>query len=187
MLIHDFMTRYLVATRNVSQNTVLSYRDSYVLLLQYLNECCGLKPENLRVQDISSDRVKAFLEWIEEMRGCSIRTRNLRLVAIHSLFRYIAVQQPEFLFQAQQILAIPEKKTVQALVSYLPATDIEALLAAPDSSTSRGLRDQAMLCCSFIYPVEQGLVAYMNAVEESQSDDSAFFCHYSSDLEKVFN
>ena len=68
------------------------------------------------------------------------------LTLIHSLFRYIAVQQPEFLFQAQQILAIPEKKTVQALVSYLPATDIEALLAAPDPSTSRGLRDQAMLC-----------------------------------------
>ena len=146
LLIRDFMTRYLVVARNVSQNTVLSYRDSYVLLLLYLNECCGLKPENLKVQNVSPDRVEAFLEWIEETRGCSIKTRNLRLVAIHSLFRYIAVQQPEFLFQAQQILAIPEKKTVQALVSYLPATDIEALLAAPDPSTSRGLRDQAMLC-----------------------------------------
>ena len=146
LLIRDFMTRYLVAARNVSQNTVFSYRDSYVLLLLYLNECCGLKPENLKVQNVSPDRVEAFLKWIEETRGCSIKTRNLRLVAIHSLFRYIAVQQPEFLFQAQQILAIPKKKTVQALVSYLPATDIEALLAAPDPSTSRGLRDQAMLC-----------------------------------------
>ena len=69
MLIHDFMTRYLVATRNVSQNTVLSYRDSYVLLLQCLNECYGLKPENLRVQDVSPDRVKSFLEWLEEHRN----------------------------------------------------------------------------------------------------------------------
>ena len=66
MLIHDFMTRYLVATRNVSQNTVLSYRDSYVLLLHCLNECYGLKPENLKVQDVSPDRVKSFLEWLEE-------------------------------------------------------------------------------------------------------------------------
>ncbi len=106
LLIRDFMTRYLVATRNVSQNTVLSYRDSYVLLLHCLNECYGLKPENLKVQDVSPDRVKSFLEWLEEKRGCSIRTRNLRLVAIHSLFRYIAVQQPEYLFQAQQILSI---------------------------------------------------------------------------------
>ena len=86
LLIRDFMTRYLVATRNVSQNTVLSYRDSYVLLLHCLNECYGLKPENLKVQDVSPDRVKSFLEWLEEKRGCSIRTRNLRLVAIHSLF-----------------------------------------------------------------------------------------------------
>ena len=123
LLIRDFMTRYLVATRNVSQNTVLSYRDSYVLLLHCLNECYGLKPENLKVQDVSPDRVKSFLEWLEEKRGCSIRTRNLRLVAIHSLFRYIAVQQPEYLFQAQQILSIPEKKTVQTIVSYLPAAE----------------------------------------------------------------
>ena len=133
LLIRDFMTRYLVATRNVSQNTVLSYRDSYVLLLHCLNECYGLKPENLKVQDVSPDRVKSF-------------TRNLRLVAIHSLFRYIAVQQPEYLFQAQQILSIPEKKTVQTIVSYLPAADIEALLAAPNPLTTQGLRDQAMLC-----------------------------------------
>lgn len=146
VLIRDFMTRYLVATRNVSQNTVLSYRDSYVLLLHCLNECYGLKPENLKVQDVSPDRVKSFLEWLEEKRGCSIRTRNLRLVAIHSLFRYIAVQQPEYLFQAQQILSIPEKKTVQTIVSYLPAADIEALLAAPNPLTTQGLRDQAMLC-----------------------------------------
>ena len=146
LLIRDFMTRYLVATRNVSQNTVLSYRDSYVLLLHCLNECYGLKPENLKVQDVSPDRVKSFLEWLEEKRGCSIRTRNLRLVAIHSLFRYIAVQQPEYLFQAQQILSIPEKKTVQTIVSYLPAADIEALLAAPNPLTTQGLRDQAMLC-----------------------------------------
>ena len=66
LLIRDFMTRYLVVARNVSQNTVLSYRDSYVLLLLYLNECCGLKPENLKVQNVSPDRVEAFLEWIEE-------------------------------------------------------------------------------------------------------------------------
>ena len=146
MLIRDFMTKYLVATRNVSPNTVLSYRDSYVLLLLYLREHDDLKPENLRVQDVSPNRVESFLQWLEEERGCSVRTRNLRLVAIHSLFRYIAVQQPEFLFQAQQILAIPEKKTVQTIVSYLPSSDIEVLLAAPDPSTSQGLRDQAMLC-----------------------------------------
>lgn len=146
VLIRNYMTRYLVVTRNVSTNTVLSYRDSYVLLLLYLNECHGLKPESLKVQDISPRRVELFLEWIEEERGCSVRTRNLRLVAIHSLFRYIAVQQPEFLFQSQQILSIPEKKTAQTIVSYLPATDIGALLAAPDPSTLRGLRDQAMLC-----------------------------------------
>lgn len=146
MLIRDYMTKYLVVTRNVSPNTVLSYRDSYVLLLQYLNEHEGLKPENLKIQDISPNRVGSFLQWLEEERGCSVKTRNLRLVAIHSLFRYIAVQQPELLFQSQQILAIPEKKTVQTIVSYLPATDIESLLAAPDPSTSQGLRDQAMLC-----------------------------------------
>lgn len=149
VLIRDFMTRHLVVTRNVSPNTVLSYRDSYVLLLLYLSEHDDLKPENLKIRDVSPVRIESFLEWLEEERGCSIKTRNLRLVAIHSLFRYIAVQQPEFLFQAQQILAIPEKKTVQTIVHYLPAADIETLLAEPDSSTPQGLRDQAILCLMY--------------------------------------
>ena len=75
LLIRDFMTRYLVATRNVSQNTVLSYRDSYVLLLHCLNECYGLKPENLKVQDVSPDRVKSFI-CFRLSRSCLFRRRK---------------------------------------------------------------------------------------------------------------
>lgn len=110
-LISSFLTNYLTAVRNVSSNTIISYRDSIVFLLSYMNDVCNIKPEKLKISDLSAERIEDFLTWLEEEKHCTIKTRNLRLVAIHSLFRYISLQRPECLFQAQQILAIPSKKT----------------------------------------------------------------------------
>lgn len=145
-LVSSFLTNYLANVRNVSSNTITSYRDSIVQLLIYMNEICGIKQERIYTKDISSEIVTGYLSWLEDERKCSIKTRNLRLVAIHSLFRYISVQKPEYMFQAQQILAIPEKKNIQPVVKYLQTEEIKKLLAAPDASTRKGVRDQALLC-----------------------------------------
>lgn len=148
-LISSFLTNYLTNVRNLSPNTVISYRDSIVFLLSYMNDVCNIKPEKLKISDLSAERTKNFLTWLEEEKCCTIKTRNLRLVAIHSLFRYISLQRPEYMFQAQQILAIPAKKTNQPIVHYLQSAEIEKLLATPDSSSKKGLRDQALLCLMY--------------------------------------
>lgn len=148
-LVSSFLMNYLSNVRNVSSNTIASYRDSIVQLLIYMNDVCDIKPEKIHIKDISVEKVIGYLSWLEDERKCSVKTRNLRLVAIHSLFRYISVQRPEYMFQSQQILAIPEKKTIQTVVKYLLPEEVEKLLAAPDASTRKGVRDQALLCLMY--------------------------------------
>lgn len=144
--ITDFLTKYLAGTRNLSANTITSYRDAFVILLTFMNDKYSIKPEKLGIPDFSADRVKEFLNYLETEHGNSISTRNQRLVAIHSFFRYISTQNPEYMFLSQQILAIPEKKKEQKPVRHFETGQIKELLEAPDTHTSRGRRDQALLC-----------------------------------------
>jgi len=144
--ISDFLTKYLAGTRNLSSNTITSYRDAFVILLTFMNEKYAIKPEKLGIQDFTTDKVKEFLDYLETEHKNSISTRNQRLIAIHSFFRYISTQNPEYMFLAQQILAIPEKKKEQKLVRHFETEQIKELLNAPDTHTSRGRRDQALLC-----------------------------------------
>lgn len=144
--IADFLTKYLAGTRNLSANTIASYRDAFVILLTFMNDKYSIKPEKLGIPDFSADRVKEFLSYLETEHGNSISTRNQRLVAIHSFFRYISMRNPEYMFLSQQILAIPEKKKEQKPVRHFETGQVKELLAAPDTHTSRGRRDQALLC-----------------------------------------
>jgi len=146
MLVHQFITEYLAAARNLSPNTVLSYRDSIVLLITFMSNVHRIRPEVLEIADITAERVEEFLGWLEYERANSPSTRNIRLAAIHSLFRYLCSQRPEHIFHAQQILSIPVKKTAQTEVKYLDTTQTEKLLAAPDATTVHGKRDLALLC-----------------------------------------
>lgn len=145
-LITLFLTEYLTNTRNVSANTVVSYRDTIVLLLSFMNAKHSILPEKLKIESITKDIIIEFLEYMEEEKKCSISTRNQRLAGIHSLFRFIGYQKPENLFLVQQILSIPFKKTKQRTVDYLKTSQIKELLNSPDVSTQRGRRDQALLC-----------------------------------------
>jgi site-specific recombinase XerD len=118
-LVNKFLTEYLTSTRNVSTNTILSYRDTIVLLLTFISENHAIKPEKLEIEQLSPEIIREFLEWLEQNRKCSISTRNQRLAAIHSFFRYAGSIQPEYLFQTQQILSIPVKKASRKVVKYL--------------------------------------------------------------------
>lgn len=144
--IADFLTKYLAGTRNLSANTIMSYRDTFVILLTFMNDRYSIKPEKLGIADLSPDRVKEFLSYLETEHGNSISTRNQRLTAIHSFFRYISTQEPAYMFLAQQILAIQEKKKVQKLIKHFETDQVKELLAAPDVHTPHGRRDQALLC-----------------------------------------
>lgn len=149
LLVNKFLTEYLASIRNVSSNTTLSYRDSIVLRIMFLSEKHAIKPERLEIKHLSQEMIKEFLEWLEQERKCSISTRNQRLAAIHSFFRYVAGIHPGYLFQTQQILAIPAKKTPQKVVKYLETPQVKELLVEPDDTTRKGRRDQALLCLMY--------------------------------------
>jgi integrase/recombinase XerD len=144
-VLQAFFTDRLIAQRQVSGHTVAAYRDTFRLLLAFAQARTGTAPCDLRLDDLDADLIGAFLEHLRTDRRNGARTRNARLAAIHSLFRYAAVRHPEHAALIQRILAIPAARFDKTVVSYLTAEEAEALLAAPDRSRWTGRRDHALL------------------------------------------
>jgi site-specific recombinase XerD len=140
-----FFTERLIGQRRVSPNTIAAYRDTLRLLLAFAAEQLHRQPCELDVGDLDAGLITAFLTHLESERGNSIKTRNARLAAIHSLYRYAALRHPEHAQDIQRVLAIPPKRSDRALVTFLDQTEVDALLAAPDRSTWTGRRDHALL------------------------------------------
>jgi site-specific recombinase XerD len=140
-----FLSDYLPAQKNASQNTVKSYRDAFKLLLKYFEEVEGIPAEKLEMSVLSKSKVLGFLDWLETERNCSITTRNLRLTAIHSFFRYAQMEAPESLFHFQKVISIPVKRGPKKNVAYLSAEGVQILLQQPDRTTSKGRRDLTLL------------------------------------------
>ena len=143
-LLTNFLSEYLPLQKNVSRNTIKSYRDAFKLLLCFCGED-GIPVEKVTMQKLSAERIGRFLLWLEVERGSSISTRNLRLTAIHSFFRYAQVETPQSLYHFQQVLAIPLKKKRQSVVDHLLPEGIKVLLDQPDKGTVKGRRDLALL------------------------------------------
>ena len=139
-----FLTKYLAHERGASSNTITSYRDTFVLLITFL-ESKNIKLKNLVLEKINKGLIVQFLDWMQSERNNSNATRNVRLAAIHSFFKYIQYQHPEHLYDYQQILSIRMKKTEQTSVNYLSIEGITLLLQQPDLKTARGRRDLALL------------------------------------------
>jgi site-specific recombinase XerD len=145
-ILSGFLLNELPAIQNQSGNTIASYRDTYKRLLGYMQDEVRINAQNVRISDLSAVRIAEFLNWLEHECGNSVSTRNQRLAAIHSLFQHIQVQAPEYMFQCQQVRAIPFKKTEKRQVGFLSEDETKALLAMPDAATRKGRRDQALLC-----------------------------------------
>jgi len=141
----QFLSDYLLRQKNVSPNTILSYRDTFKLLLRYFQERERIPPEKLTMSSITQVRITSFLEWLEAERGCSVTTRNLRLTAIHSFFRYAQAESPESLFHFQKVIAIPVKKGRKKTVEHLTPDGIRVLLGQPDRRCPKGRRDLVMM------------------------------------------
>jgi integrase/recombinase XerD len=143
--LQGFFTDRLLSQRNASPHTVAAYRDTVRLLLIFTSRRLGKPPCQLTIDDLGPAIVTAFLDHLERERGNSVSTRNARLAAIHSLFRYAALHHPEHAATIQQVLAIPPKRCARTIVTFLTEPEIHALLAAPDRSSWTGRRDYALL------------------------------------------
>jgi integrase/recombinase XerD len=140
-----FFEERLIAQRNASPRTVAAYRDTMRLLLRFAQQQTGKQPYQLDFADLDAQLIGSFLDHLEDQRGNSPRTRNARLAAIHSLYRYSALRHPEHAQTIGRVLEIPTKRYERALISFLDLQEIKALLAAPDRSHWIGRRDHALL------------------------------------------
>ncbi len=141
----SFLGKYLPGQKNVSPNTIESYATTFKLFLIYCEEEKKIKPERLSLGIITQGVIIGFLDWIEKERNCIISTRNQRLVALHSFFRYVQKEVPEYLYETQKILNIPNKNGPKTIVPYLTGDEMKFLLEQPDTSTKEGCRDLVLL------------------------------------------
>ncbi len=153
--LQTFFTDRLIRQRQASPHTVAAYRDTLRLLVRFSAERLSTEACRLDIGDLDASLISAFLDHREHDRGNSIRTRNARLVAIRSLFRYAALRHPEHAAVLARVLAIPPKRFERRLVTFLTEPEVEALLAAPDRTTWTGRRDHTLLALT----VQTGLRA----------------------------
>jgi site-specific recombinase XerD len=144
-----FLREHLPRERRASQHTCEAYAQSFQLLLGFAAARLKIAPSTIELERLDAPLILAFLDHLEKKRGNSARTRNARLAAINSFFRFLEYRVPSCLDQARRIHAIPMKKTDEALVGYLARDELQALLDAPDAGTVSGLRDRAMLHLAF--------------------------------------
>ncbi len=147
--VRRFLQEHLISERNLSRNTQRSYRDTLALLIPFAAREAQRKVDELTVFEVSEKCVGRFLAEIEEVRGCSIATRNQRLAAIHAFSHFVAIHSPEHIAWCAQVRAIPFKKCTKRVITYLEKEEMDALLAAPDLKTTQGRRDHLMLL--FLY------------------------------------
>jgi site-specific recombinase XerD len=140
-----FFSERLIAQRDASPRTVAAYRDTLRLLLAFASKTTGKQPCQLDIADLDAQLIGAFLDHLENDRGNTPRTRNARLAAIHSLYRFASLRHPEHAQTLARVIEIPPKRHKRPLISYLDEQEIKALLAAPDRGTWLGRRDHALL------------------------------------------
>lgn len=141
----SFLGKYMPAQKNASPNTIESYATTFKLFLIYCQEKKKVKPEHLSLSSIDRNTVVGFLDWIEKERGCTISTRNQRLVPLHSFFRYVQKESCQNLYEIQKILGIPNKRGPKKVVPFLSGDEMKILLGQPDTINKEGTRDFVLL------------------------------------------
>ncbi len=141
----NFLSRHLPGTVGLSPNTIMSYRDTFSVFLDFCSEHKKIKPEKFSLNNLSRNLVEEYLEWLEKTRNCIASTRNVRLAAFHSFCRYLQMEFPDYIHSAQQILSIPMKRTKKISVEYITLEAMKFLLRKPDKMTKEGRRDIVLL------------------------------------------
>ena len=144
-LLQSFFAQRLINERRASSHTIASYRDTFRLLFDFAGRRIHKEPARLVIEDLTAEFVADFLADLEKTRRIRPRTRNVRLAAIHSFFRYVAINEPVYTAASQRVLAIPTKRFERKPIAFLTSTEIDAVLAAPNQTTWSGRRDYALL------------------------------------------
>ena len=144
-LLQSFFTDRLLRQRAASPHTIAGYRDCFRLLLQFAKEQLGKMPSQLKIEDLDAPFIVLFLEHLERSRKNSARTRNARLAAIHSFFRYVALEEPAHALHCHRILAVPNKRYEQRPIEFLTREEIDALLTVSNPSSWIGRRDRTLV------------------------------------------
>ena len=144
-LLETFFTDRLVRQKRASPHTIASYRDTFSLLLRFMQQRLGKAPSALALDDLDAPCISAFLDDLEHTRGTSARSRNVRLAAIHSFFQYAALRAPSHSGVIQRVLAIPSKRYDRTPIDFLTGAEIDVLLAVPDQHTWAGRRDRTLM------------------------------------------
>ncbi|WP_306296790.1 tyrosine-type recombinase/integrase [Candidatus Entotheonella palauensis] len=145
VLLESFFTERLGRQKRASPHTIASYRDSFCLLLRFTQHHLHKAPPDLTLDDLNVPTISAFLDYLEQERDTSARSRNVRLSAIHSFFHYAALHAPSHSGLIQRVLALPSKRYERTPIAFLTRTESDALLAAPNQQTWAGRRDRALL------------------------------------------
>ncbi len=140
-----FLTTYLAGQKNMSNNTISSYAATFYLLFQFCRTSKKISAEKMTIESIDKELIIGFLNWLECARGVSISTRNQRLAAVRSFFRFVQYESPRHMAICQDILNIPIKKTVRPMISHLSHDELKAILRQPDITTAKGKRSIALL------------------------------------------
>lgn len=140
-----FFESYLPGSRNVSPNTILAYRDTFTKLLVYMRDCRSIAPDKVTFKSLNHDTIENFLAYLENDQNCSLATRNQRLAALKSFFRFVEVERPDLLLQCQSIIAIRNKNAPKPVIEYLSHDEIKLLLEQPDTTIHKERRDLALI------------------------------------------
>lgn len=165
--LQSWFTDYLIRQRGASPNTVVAYRDCMRLLLRYAHERHGVQPAQLDLAHLDDHTIAGFLDMLEQQRHTGVATRNARLAAVHSLFRYASFRHPEHAEQIARVLAIPTKSAIRTSVTYLDDAEVEALLAAPDRRTWTGQRDHTWLLLMITTGIRVGELVNLRHIDVS--------------------
>jgi len=144
-LLQIFFLEFLCTQKRLSPQTISSYRDTFRLLLKYIHTQKNIPPEALQVDEMDVETILSFLDHLEQKRNNSVCSRNVRLAAIRSFFRFVALREPGCVYLCTAVLSIPTKKTDKRLVKSLSRDEVNALISAPDLAKWRGRRDHALL------------------------------------------
>ncbi len=172
-----FFSSYLMQQRQVSPNTIASYRDTFRLLVTFANKVLGKPPQDLSFEDLDADVIGDFLHHLEHERGNDVRTRNARLAAIRSLFGYVAMHEPQHAALAQRVLAIPTKRHTRREVDFLNRAESEALLRAPDQTSWVGRRDYCLLLVALQTGMRSSEIIALRHADVRLDDGAHVRCH----------
>ena len=172
-----FFTERMIKQRQASPATVRTYRRAMVLLLRFAENRLGKPPSALDWADLDVKTISAFLDHLEAERSNGARSRNARLAAIRSLFRYAALRHPEHAGLIAQVLAIPQKRFDKRQVSFLEPDEVEALLAAPNLARWEGRRDHALLALDVQTGLRLSELTGLTCADVQLGDGAHVRCH----------